>query len=107
MRNFFSSTVFIGGALSSVLLPPTPSHSQTALPQVNVEVASPIRRAPSRPTQPAPAAPAQAPAEPAPVAETPQPGTLPIVTDQFATVTVVPSDEIRRNGGGTLGDLLL
>jgi len=109
MRNFFSSTVFIGGALSSVLLPPTPSHSQTALPQVNVEVASPIRRAPSRPTRPAspaPAAPAQAPAEPAPVAEAPQPGTLPIVTDQFATVTVVPSEEIRRNGGGTLGDLL-
>src|SRR5712672_2770507 len=107
MRNFFSSTVFIGGALSSVLLPPAPVHSQTALPQVNVEVASPIRRAPSRPTSPAPAAPAQAPAEPVPVAETPQPGTLPIVTDQFATVTVVPSDEIRRNGGGTLGDLLL
>src|SRR5712672_1281800 len=110
MRNFFSSTVFIGGALSSVLLPPTPSHSQTALPQVNVEVASPIRRAPSRPTRPAspaPAAPAQAPAEPAPVAEAPQPGTLPIVTDQFATVTVVPGEEIRRNGGGTLGDLLL
>ena len=110
MRNFFSSTVFIGGALSSVLLPPTPSHSQTALPQVNVEVASPIRRAPSRPTRPAspaPAAPAQAPAEPAPVAETPQPGVLPIVTDQFATVTVVPNEEIRRNGGGTLGDLLL
>src|SRR5712672_2333892 len=108
MRNFFSSTVFIGGALSSVLLPPTPSHSQTALPQVNVEVASPIRRAPSRPTRPASPAPAApAPAEPAPVAETPQPGTLPIVTDQFATVTVVPSDEIRRNGGGTLGDLLL
>src|SRR3979490_687876 len=109
MRNFFSSTVFIGVPLSSVLLPPAPSHSQTALPQVNVEVASPIRRAPSRPTRPAspaPAAPAQAPAEPAPVAETPQPGTLPIVTDQFATVTVVPNEEIRRNGGGTLGDLL-
>ena len=63
MRNFFSSTVFIGGALSCVLLPPAPAHSQTALPQVNVEVASPIRRAPSRPTSPAPAAPAQAPAE--------------------------------------------
>ncbi len=33
-------------------------------------------------------------------------GTLPIVTDQFATVTVVPGSEIRRNGGTTLGDLL-
>lgn len=35
-----------------------------------------------------------------------QPGILPIVTDQFATVTVVPNEEIRRSGGGTLGDLL-
>src|ERR1700694_873735 len=33
-------------------------------------------------------------------------GTLPIVTDQFATVTVVPNEEIRRNPGNTLGDLL-
>jgi iron complex outermembrane recepter protein len=29
-----------------------------------------------------------------------------VVTDQFATVTVVPNEEIRRNGGSTLGDLL-
>jgi iron complex outermembrane receptor protein len=33
-------------------------------------------------------------------------GTLPIVTNQFATTTIVPSAEIRRNGGATLGDLL-
>ena len=32
-------------------------------------------------------------------------GLLPVVTDQFATVTVVPNDEIRRQGGATLGDL--
>jgi iron complex outermembrane receptor protein len=31
---------------------------------------------------------------------------LPIVTDQFATVTVVPNEELRREGGATLGDLL-
>jgi iron complex outermembrane receptor protein len=31
---------------------------------------------------------------------------LPIVTDQFATVTVVTNEEIRRNGAATLGDLL-
>ena len=35
-----------------------------------------------------------------------QQGVLPIVTDQFATVTVVPNEEIRRAGGATLGDLL-
>jgi iron complex outermembrane recepter protein len=29
-----------------------------------------------------------------------------VVTDQFATVTVVPNEEIRRNGSSTLGDLL-
>ena len=28
------------------------------------------------------------------------------MTDQFATVTVVPNEEIRRNGAATLGDLL-
>jgi len=45
---------------------------------------------------------------PLPGSETQAPlqGTLPIVTDQFATVTVVPNEEIRRNPGNTLGDLL-
>ena len=33
-------------------------------------------------------------------------GVLPVVTDQFATVTVLPRAEIERRGGGTLGDLL-
>jgi len=88
-------------------------RAQTALPEVNVTVASPIaRRAPPRPPvrvrEPAPEAPVEpAPAAP-PVAEAPLPGTLPIVTDQFATVTVVPNEELRRNvgRGGTLGDLL-
>src|SRR5712671_4307432 len=44
--------------------------------------------------------------QPTPVAAAPQQGVLPIVTDQFATVTVVPNEEIRRGGGATLGDLL-
>ena len=35
-----------------------------------------------------------------------QQGVLPIVTDQFATVTVVPNEEIRRQGTAQLGDLL-
>ena len=33
-------------------------------------------------------------------------GALPIVTDQFATVTVVPNEELRRTPSATLGDLL-
>jgi iron complex outermembrane receptor protein len=44
--------------------------------------------------------------QPTPVAAAPQQGVLPIVTNQFATVTVVPNEEIRREGGATLGDLL-
>src|SRR5438309_713914 len=76
-------------------------NAPTVLPEVRVTAPTPIVRrapAPARPSTAAPAAPA-APAEP-------QPGTLPVVTDQFATVTVVPNEEIRRNGGTTLGDLL-
>ena len=46
-------------------------------------------------------------AAPAPApAATPLQGTLPIVTDQFATVTVVPREEIQRSPGCTLGDVL-
>lgn len=67
--------------------------SRTAAPRV-------ARRAPAR-TQPQPATPAAA-----TVAAAPQQGVLPIVTDQFATVTVVPNEEIRREGGAQLGDLL-
>ncbi|MDE2378394.1 TonB-dependent receptor, partial [Bradyrhizobium sp.] len=36
----------------------------------------------------------------------PPQGALPIVADQFATVTVVPNEDILRAGGGQLGDLL-
>lgn len=101
----------------------TPAISQDAapaeLPSVTVTAPSPIvrrhpvvvpsrtaaprvaRRAPARTPQPQPAAPAAATA-----AAAPQQGVLPIVTDQFATVTVVPNEEIRREGGAQLGDLL-
>jgi iron complex outermembrane receptor protein len=80
------------------------ARAQTALPQIDVTVASPTpRRAPAHP------APAQSgPAEPAP-APAPETlaGTTPIVTDRFGTITVVPKEELRRNGAATLGDLLL
>lgn len=33
-------------------------------------------------------------------------GALPIVADQYATVLVVPNRELRRSGGGQLGDIL-
>ncbi len=92
------------------------ARAQQTLPEVTVDAPSPIaRRKPVRPKPDAPTvrrsarAPAvvipQTPPPPA-VAATPQPGTLPIVTDQFATVTVVTNDEIRRSAASTLGDLL-
>lgn len=87
----------------------------TQLPEITVTAPSPIQRrhtVPSRaPTRVARAAPGrnrERPPEPqaAPAAAAPQQGVLPVVTDQFATVTVVPNDEIRRSSGATLGDLL-
>ena len=81
------------------------ASAQTALPQVDVTVASPIRRAPASPAPAQPGPAAACARSPAPAPETLQ-GTIPIVTDQFATVTVVPNDELRRNGASTLGDLL-
>jgi iron complex outermembrane receptor protein len=89
--------------------------SATPLPGITVTAPSPIvrrnvvpartpvrvsRAVPGRNREPA------AQPQPTPVAAVPQQGVLPIVTDQFATVTVVPNEEIRRAGGATLGDLL-
>ena len=92
--------------------------AQNALPDINVTAPSPIVkrkpavvRAPARVaragtgTNRGPAPQAQ-PASAAPAAPAPQQGVLPIVTDQFATVTVIPNEELRRQGGATLGDLL-
>ncbi len=74
------------------------AQAQTALPEIVVTAPSPIAARRAVPSTPGPAIEQPAVAPPA--------GTLPIVTDQFATVTVVPNEEIRSNGGATLGDLL-
>jgi iron complex outermembrane receptor protein len=76
--------------------------AQTQLPEIVVSAPSPFRRAPAAPP---PAATAPTPEAPPAPAE-PPPGWLPIVADQFATVTVVTRDELQRAPGGTLGDLL-
>jgi iron complex outermembrane receptor protein len=84
----------IGGVASAQ------AQQATAIPEIVVTAPSPIRRAPTAPTAAA--------TTPAPAVDSaPAAGTLPIVTDQFATVTVVPNEEIRRSGAGTLGDLLV
>jgi iron complex outermembrane receptor protein len=96
--------------------------AQTELPAVTVTAPSPIvRRAAPKPTPtpravtrraPAvrgtPATPVeQAAAPPAALPSGALPlGALPVVTDQFATVTVVPNEELRRSASSTLGDLL-
>ena len=78
------------------------AFAQTALPEIVVTAPSPITpRRTEHPAEPGPAV-----AQPSAPAAPTLLGTLPIVTDQFATVTVVPNAEIQRNGGATLGDLL-
>src|SRR3954452_22246698 len=96
----------------------TAPASATQLPSVTVTAPSPIVRRqivpaprPTRLTRAAPGArrerPPQAqPASVAAAAPAPQQGVLPIVTDQFATVTVVTNEELRRQGGAQLGDVL-
>ncbi|MBN8964783.1 MAG: TonB-dependent receptor plug domain-containing protein, partial [Rhizobiales bacterium] len=90
------------GSSALPLLPlgvvPARAQDTLTLPQVTVTAPSPIVRR----------APAQEPADAVPVGpgDADLLGGLPVVTDQFATVTVVSADEVRRNGGATLGDLL-
>ncbi|TDX65575.1 iron complex outermembrane receptor protein [Methylosinus sp. sav-2] len=80
----------LSGGILLAALGSGPAGAQETLPEIDIAAPSPIRRAP---TTAQPAAPETR-------------GVLPIVADQFATVTVVDSDEIRRSGGATLGDLL-
>ena len=107
-------------ALCAICNPATAQNAasppaSTQLPEITVTAPSPIvrrkplpARAPSRVVRAAPGQNRERPAEPqaTTVAAAPQQGVLPVVTDQFATVTVVPNEEIRRSGGATLGDLL-
>jgi iron complex outermembrane receptor protein len=111
---FLSGSAIVGlGCLASpAVAQATAPAGSVELPAINVTAPSPIvRRKPAPPRAPARVA-RTTPGRntgPAPVetaAPAPQQGVLPIVTDQFATVTVVPNDEIRRSGAATLGDLL-
>jgi iron complex outermembrane recepter protein len=112
-----ASWLLLCGMGSSAMSQDAASSTATQLPGITVTSPSPIvrrnvvpsrtpvriaRTVPNRNRAPAPAPQAQ----PTPPAAAPQQGVLPIVTDQFATVTVVPNEEIRREGGAQLGDLL-
>ncbi|WP_454650253.1 TonB-dependent receptor [Bradyrhizobium liaoningense] len=112
-----ASLLLLGAAATPAFAQePAQDKSSTEIPAVTVTAPSPIvRRAvvPSRNagrgTRTARVRSREQTAEATPAASAPaapQPGVLPIVTDQFATVTVVPNEEIRREGGSQLGDLL-
>ncbi|MBR1133700.1 TonB-dependent receptor [Bradyrhizobium iriomotense] len=119
-----ASLLLLGAAATSALAqepaqapaqPPAQDKSSTEIPAVTVTAPSPIvrrvvpTRSPVRVARTGRARSQQRTAEATPAAPAtaaPQQGVLPIVTNQFATVTVVPNDEIRREGGGQLGDLL-
>src|SRR5688500_2551956 len=85
---------FLGGVSPIVLtLACAPALAQTVLPEIRVTASTPIvRRAPA----------------PAPQSQPPLDlqGVLPIVADQFATITVIPREELQRTPNATLGDLL-
>jgi iron complex outermembrane recepter protein len=114
-----ASWLLLCGMGSSAMSQDAGSSTATQLPGITVTSPSPIVRrnivpsrtparvariVPNRNRAPTPAPAPQA--QPTPSAATPQQGVLPIVTDQFATVTVVPNEKIRREGGAQLGDLL-
>jgi iron complex outermembrane recepter protein len=114
-----ASWLLLCGMGGSAMSQDAASSTATQLPGITVTSPSPIvrrnvvpsrtpvrvaRAVPGRNRAPTPAPAPQA--QPTPAAPAPQQGVLPIVTDQFATVTVVPNEEIRREGGATLGDLL-
>src|SRR5207253_4370507 len=80
------------------------SAAQNAtLPEITVRAPRPAQ--PARRPAPRPAAPAPAPAVPAEPAQ-PLQGEQPIAADQFGAVSVVSREELRRNAGTTLGDML-
>lgn len=102
-----------GGAVVGIFSSVASALAQQALPPIEVGSVSPIKRAKivSPPqTPPAPGGRNRSVAgpsgpEPREPAVAPQ-GILPIVADQFATVTVVTNEELRRSPGATLGDVL-
>ena len=99
----------IAGFVSDAAL--AQSAAPIELPTISVTAPSPIVRRkpapvrePARVVRTAPGRNAGTPSEA--VAAAPQRGVLPVVTDQFATVTVIQNEELRRSGAATLGDLL-
>ena len=102
MPRFSHAVLLASAAVALPLCCAGTSHAQdddaTPIPEISATAPSPIRRA--RPGSEVNAGAVQ----PAPLPNFV--GTLPIVTDQFSSVTVIPQAEMQRDGGATLGDLL-
>src|SRR4051794_28138287 len=108
MKFSVRAAALASSAFSALLLPNDAAFAQdqnqgtVTLPQINVTAPSPIvHRRPVRPSrEAAPARQARTAPAPAPAPTPPALlGSLPIVSDQFATVTVVSKEEITRNAG--------
>ncbi len=96
----------------------TSAFAQQSLPTIDVGTASPIKRAsqpkartmaiqaPARPQRQTQRVVRQAPDDVPQQGTSVPDGSLPIVADQFATVLVITNPELRRTGGGQLGDVL-
>jgi iron complex outermembrane receptor protein len=115
--NHSSKVIILLNILALAGLAGKPALAQQSLPAIEVGAASPIKRqASSKPrasTTQAPSAPRpvsqqipQAPDDVPEQATSAPDGALPIVADQYATVLVVTNPELRRTGGGQLGDIL-
>ena len=107
-----ASLLLLGAAATPAFAQTPPQDkSSTEIPAVTVTAPSPIvRRAvvpsrnPGRGTRTARVRNREQAAEATPATAAPaipQQGVLPVVTNQFATVTVVPNEEIRRPRGGS------
>ena len=104
---------YIAIVLLSLMAWQEAADAQQSLPAISVGAARAVKRtAAARPkttpvlTAARPRVPPPAPDAVPAVAQTAPDGALPIVTDQFATVLVVPNAELRRSTGATLGDVL-
>ena len=99
-----SSTVLIAAPLLVGMSCDAHAQSAATLEEISVTSVSPIQQARSAaPAVPSPAAPA-APSPAAPFARAAE--VLPVVTNTFSPVTVVPQERIARDQPRTLGDAL-
>jgi iron complex outermembrane receptor protein len=112
MRKSFFAGAVVGGTAAGLFVSVS-AVAQQALPTIQVGAVSPIMRSKVVAPPRTPAAPGgrnrnvTGPSGPEPRdTEVAPQGVLPIVADQFATVTVVTNEELRRSPGATLGDVL-